>query len=74
MWDKVKARQGEMEARISGEGGRIEVRRRPRYLFSGLLKCGSMQADGLFGCFGEQGFRLRLANFQDLADYVASTR
>ena len=41
LWDKVKARQGAMEARISGEGVRIEDRRRPRYLFSGLLKCGS---------------------------------
>ena len=30
-----------MEARISGGGVRIEDRRRPRYLFSGLLKCGS---------------------------------
>jgi hypothetical protein len=41
LWDKVKARQGAMEARISGDGVRIEDRRRPRYLFSGLLKCGS---------------------------------
>jgi site-specific DNA recombinase len=40
LWDKVKARQGAMEARILGDGVRIEDRRRPRYLFSGLLKCG----------------------------------
>jgi site-specific DNA recombinase len=40
LWDKVKARQGAMEARISGGGVRTEDRRRPRYLFSGLLKCG----------------------------------
>ena len=30
-----------MEARVSGEGVQIEGRRRPRYLFSGLLRCGS---------------------------------
>jgi hypothetical protein len=30
-----------MEARISGGSVRTEDRRRPRYLFSGLLKCGS---------------------------------
>ena len=41
LWEKVKARQGAIEAGISGEGVRIEDRRRPRYLFSGLLKCGS---------------------------------
>jgi len=41
LWDRVKARQGAMVAKISGHGVRIEDRRRPRYLFSGLLKCGS---------------------------------
>jgi site-specific DNA recombinase len=41
LWDRVKARQGALEARIMGDGVRIEDRRRPRYLFSGLLKCGS---------------------------------
>ena len=40
LWDRVKARQGALEARITGEGVRIEDRRRPRYLFSGLLRCG----------------------------------
>jgi site-specific DNA recombinase len=40
LWDKVKARQGALEARITGDGARIEDRRRPRYLFSSLLKCG----------------------------------
>jgi site-specific DNA recombinase len=40
LWDAVKARQGALEARITGEGVRIEDRRRPRYLFSGLLRCG----------------------------------
>jgi site-specific DNA recombinase len=41
LWERVKARQGAMAARISGAGVRTEDRRRPRYLFSGLLKCGS---------------------------------
>ena len=41
LWEKVKARQGAMEARILGGGVRTENRRRPRYLFSGLSKCGS---------------------------------
>jgi site-specific DNA recombinase len=40
LWEAVKARQGVLEARITGDGVRIEDRRRPRYLFSGLLRCG----------------------------------
>jgi site-specific DNA recombinase len=40
LWEAVKARQGALEARITGDGVRIEDRRRPRYLFSGLLRCG----------------------------------
>jgi site-specific DNA recombinase len=40
LWDAVKARQGALEARITGDGVRIEDCRRPRYLFSGLLRCG----------------------------------
>ena len=51
LWDKVKARQSAMQARIFGEGVRIEDRRRPRYLFSGLLKCGS--CGGGFFSFAE---------------------
>jgi site-specific DNA recombinase len=40
LWDTVKARQGALEARITGDGVRIGDRRRPRYLFSGLFRCG----------------------------------
>ena len=41
LWDTVKARQGELKSNVSGENGAgIWDRRRPRYLFSGLMKCG----------------------------------
>ena len=36
LWDKVKARQAALDARPAGNWNR----RRPRYLFSGLMKCG----------------------------------
>ena len=45
LWDRVKVRQGALVARTSsakaadGEAGYWD-RRRPRYLFSGLMKCG----------------------------------
>lgn len=41
LWDKVKARQGEQKAyKFGGKGPGYWDRRRPRYLFSGLVKCG----------------------------------
>ncbi|MEQ8694504.1 MAG: recombinase family protein [Gammaproteobacteria bacterium] len=46
-WDRVKARQGTLKASVrssskqsKGEAGYWD-RRRPRYLFSGLIKCGA---------------------------------
>ena len=42
VWEKVKARQGEQSAATrSGDGPGYWDRRRPRYLFSGLVKCGA---------------------------------
>ncbi len=41
LWDRVKARQGEQSAATFGKDGPgYWDRRRPRYLFSGLMKCG----------------------------------
>ena len=47
LWDKVKARQRALEATAgeaadggNGDGAGFWDRRRPQYLFSGLLKCG----------------------------------
>jgi site-specific DNA recombinase len=41
LWDKVKTRQGEQKASKFGDKGPgYWDRRRPRYLFSGLVKCG----------------------------------
>jgi len=47
LWDRVKARQGDLKAstraasnQSKGEAGYWD-RRRPRYLFSGLIKCGA---------------------------------
>ena len=36
LWDKAKVRQGELDAHPAGSWNR----RRPRYLFSGLMRCG----------------------------------
>ena len=43
LWQRVKDRQQITRQKILGEGGRLqsENARRPRYLLSGLLKCGS---------------------------------
>ncbi|WP_339635115.1 recombinase family protein [uncultured Sneathiella sp.] len=41
LWDQVKARQGALKACITGKNSPgMWDRRRPRYLFSGLMKCG----------------------------------
>ncbi|MCR9196216.1 MAG: recombinase family protein, partial [Hyphomonas sp.] len=41
LWDRVKARQGEQSVATFGKDGPgYWDRRRPRYLFSGLMKCG----------------------------------
>jgi hypothetical protein len=41
LWDRVKARQRTLEAAEAGKAGAgFWERRRPQYLFSGLLKCG----------------------------------
>ena len=43
LWDKAKARQSTLEATTdngNGDGAGFWERRRPQYLFSGLLKCG----------------------------------
>ena len=41
LWDKVKARQGEqVNAKFGERGPGFWDRRRPRYLFSGLTRCG----------------------------------
>ena len=41
LWERVKARQGALEARSqsSGEAPGYWDRRRPRYLFTGLMRC-----------------------------------
>jgi len=40
LWERVKARQGALEAgRRSGESPGYWERRRPRYLFTGLMRC-----------------------------------
>ncbi len=41
LWRSVKARQLTTRQSISKEGHRPEIARRPRYLLSGLLECGS---------------------------------
>ena len=42
LWDGVKARQGEPVSQTKAKAGKeLGDRRRPRYLFSGLLKCGA---------------------------------
>ena len=41
LWQSVKARQLATRQSISKEGHRPEIARRPRYLLSGLLECGS---------------------------------
>ena len=57
LWDRVKARQAEVRKRTRGKRTeRFWDRRRPRYLFSGLLRCGgcgggfSKISAELFGC------------------------
>ncbi len=41
LWDRVKARQGALAEKLRGkDGAGIWALRRPRYLFSGLMKCG----------------------------------
>jgi site-specific DNA recombinase len=41
LWDRVKARQGALQGTRSGEGAPgYWDRRRPRYLFTGLMTCG----------------------------------
>jgi site-specific DNA recombinase len=57
-WTRVKSRQEKTRARIVQEPGKLrsELARRPRYLLSGLLKCGvcgggySMSGANRYGC------------------------
>ncbi len=55
LWQKVKARQGEIARRANGKNAFWD-RRRPRYLLSGLLKCGECggsfvkTSHDMFGC------------------------
>lgn len=57
LWEKVRARQGALKTK--GTHTPIWDRRRPRTLFSGLMKCGccgsgfSIVTRGSFGCSGE---------------------
>ncbi|MFK7877864.1 MAG: recombinase zinc beta ribbon domain-containing protein, partial [Paracoccaceae bacterium] len=54
LWDAAKARQGALK--VKGTGTKVWDRRRPRTLFSGLLKCGccgggfSKVSQTQFGC------------------------
>ena len=54
LWDDAKARQGALK--VKETGANVWDRRRPRYLFSGLLKCGccgggfSKVSQTQFGC------------------------
>ena len=58
LWDQAKARQSalEIEPKTKPSGKPLVDRRRPRYLFSGLIKCGccgggfSMISQSLLGC------------------------
>jgi site-specific DNA recombinase len=58
LWAKVKTRQEKTRSRVVQEPGKLrsELARRPRYLLSGLLKCGvcgggySMSGANRYGC------------------------
>ena len=57
LWNRVKERQAAIRARyVKDDGNVLTVKRRTRYLFSGLIKCGecgggySMVYRDLFGC------------------------
>ena len=58
LWSRVKSRQEKTRARVVQEPGKLrsELARRPRYLLSGLLKCGicgggySMNGARRYGC------------------------
>ena len=41
LWQQVKSKQSQTRRTISDSGNRRETARRPRYLLSGLLKCGA---------------------------------
>jgi site-specific DNA recombinase len=61
LWEMVRSRQAQLEHRREGDGGQPRPfwsKQRPRYVFSGLMRCGMCGAGfskisaNLFGCSG----------------------
>jgi site-specific DNA recombinase len=56
LWDEVKARQQDLKVKQAKDKAGFWDRRRPRYLFSGMMKCGECGggfvkiSEHYFGC------------------------
>ena len=74
LWDRVKDRQSSTRRRVSSEanGIRSERARRPRYLLSGLLKCGS--CDGGFSKISQHHYGCSTARNKGTCDNLLSIR
>jgi len=73
LWQKVKDRQAGIKKKRSGKGDKpFWDRRRPRYLFSGLMKCGC--CGGGYSKLNEQSFGCSTARNKGTCDNRLSIR